>query len=572
MATADTLSLDFEGRVLVARAGQSVAAALLGAGECALRQTMSGDPRGVYCGMGVCFDCLVTIDGAPHRRACMTAARDGMSVRRDVPLAAAHATDEGATEVRERACDVLVVGGGPAGLAAAATAAGAGLDVVLVDERPKPGGQYYKQPATAAVRPDRQAEAGAARVAAAARAGVDILTDVAIWAASWPGSIAGIGRGTRWTFKPAHLLLATGAGEASVPFPGWTLPGVMTTGAAQGLVRSHGAVPGRRILVAGNGPLNLQTAVELRRAGVEVVAVCELAAAPSLRRFADLAVLAATAPDLMRDGLALRMRLAVAGVPMLYGTAIVAADGDGRVSRATVARIDAAGQPIGGSARSFDVDCLAVGYGFVPSNEISRALGCRHRFDDRFGELQVEKDSTGRTSVANVWVAGDCGGLGGARLAEAEGTLAAAAIARAMGRVAPSTMDAIERDSLRARDRALRFQQALWRVFDAPRLTDQLATPDCILCRCESVTVGAVRAALARDVRGIGAVKRLTRAGMGRCQGRGCARLLTAMAARAAGRSTGERDFFAPRLPVKPVTIGDAAAPGLPPLLGEARR
>lgn len=555
----------FSGRTIRASAGQSVAAALLASGEVTFRRTATDEPRGLFCGMGVCFDCMVTIDGKPHQRACMTALSDGMRIEPDRGLAAD--PSPGIMGARERSCDLLVIGGGPAGLAGATAAAQAGLDVVLVDERSALGGQYYKQPAgPAAPAPDAQARRGAARVDAARSAGVELLSGVAVWAAFDSGTIAAVSDDTRWLFRPKRLLLATGAYENAVPFPGWTLPGVMTTGAAQGLARAHGVVPGQRVVVAGNGPLNLQAACELKALGARIVAVVEAASRPSLRDIAAIGRLAVSAPDLLLAGLSMRARLAATGTPVIHASAVTAASGNGRVEQVTIAPIGSDGRVRDGRQHRLEADVLCVGYGFQPSNELSRALDCTHAFDQRFGHLRTDRDEDGRSSAAGVFVAGDAAGLGGARLAEIEGALAGLAIARDLGR--PAAAPARLRP---ARARARAFQDALWTLFAAPVLTDELATDDTLLCRCESVSFGQIRAAVAGGAGGLGAIKRLTRAGMGRCQGRLCGRIMVALCAKAANRLPTELDFFAPRTPARPVAIGTIAADSLPPMFGHEK-
>jgi NADPH-dependent 2,4-dienoyl-CoA reductase/sulfur reductase-like enzyme len=544
------LVVHFEGRPITGRPGDTVAAALTNAGELACREIENGGSRGLFCGMGVCQECLLTIDDVPGRRACMTAAKDGMRVERQP--ARPHledVADEPAQEDRELAPDLLVVGGGPAGMAAAATAAEAGLDVVLVDERPKLGGQYFKQPAAAVDerRLDGQFQAGRRLAERVRAAGVTVLGGTQVWGAFGPQEILATSAEARWTLRPRRLVLAAGAYERGVPLPGWTLPGVITTGAAQTLLRAHQVAPGRRVLVSGNGPLNMQVAAELVRAGVDVVALAELA--PVLRRIVATARMMAAAPDLIRDGLGYAATLRRARVPLMTGSAVVRCEGEGRVERATVAKI---GGPH--TARTFEVDAVCLGFGFLPSNELSRALGCRH--DVERHELVVGRDERGRTSVDGVWVVGDAGGIGGARLAQAAGVIAGADVARSLG-AKPPDVRAAERD----RNRSARFQAALWRLYEAPRLVDQLADDDTEICRCESVRKATVDAALDEDIAHIGALKRLTRAGMGGCQGRYCGTLLAEMAARRSNRALDEHAWFAPGAPFKPTPIAAIAEP-----------
>ncbi len=548
-AKGEAATIRLGGRPLACLAGDTVAAALVAAGELTCRLTQLGDPRGVFCGMGVCHDCVMLVDGVPLRT-CMTPVRDGMSVEVEVEAEARRPEPLGVhLEPIALEPDVLVVGAGPGGLAAAAAAAEAGARVLLVDERPKLGGQYFKQPSDAfdvderAL--DRQYRQGRELIGRVERAGATVLKGAQVWAAAGPHELLAVGEGCAYALRPRRLVLATGAYERGVPLPGWTLPGFLATGAAQTLLRAYQVLPGRRVLVSGNGPLNVQVAAELVHAGATVVALCETARPGSP---IPLAAMAATAPDLMLD--ALRYGAALRCVPKLFGHAVVRAQGDGRVERAVVARLDAAGRPVPGSERTLDVDAVCAGFGFLPSNELARSLGVRHAYDPRLGQLTAARDASGRTSVEDVWVVGDSGGTGGARLAKAVGLLAGAAAADA-----PAPAGA-ERD----RRRNERFQSALRRLYAGPRLVDQLATPDTPVCRCEGVTLRAVEEAFAGGVATIGALKRVTRAGMGRCQGRYCASILTELAARRTGRPLAEDAWFAPAVPFKPLPVGVVAA------------
>ena len=518
-------------------AGQTVLAALVAAGQMVCRTTAGGAPRGMFCGMGLCQDCILDIDGVPSQRACMTPVRAGMVV------AAAEARPEPTAAVADPEMvaltpEVLVIGGGAAGLAAAAVAAEAGLDVVLIDERSKLGGQFYKQPADGfriderAI--DKQFRNGRALIERVAASGVRCILGMTAWAAFGADEVWASSSTSSLGIRPKRVVLATGAYERGVPLPGWTLPGFVTTGAAQTLLRSYQIAPGSRVLLGGNGPLNLQVAAELIGAGVTVVALVEAAARLGPRTLASLASMAIAAPDLVRDGLAYRNTLRRAGVPTLHRHAIVRVEGRDAVKQARIAEIDDHGNPVPGTEKSFDADVVCAGYGFLPSNEIARAMECRHRFDERLGHLVAERDQHGRSSVAHVWIVGDSGGLGGARSAEAAGIIAGADVARDLGRTVQHDQEVRRAMAAVVRAGEGDSSPALWTLFRAPRIVDQLAEPDTILCRCRGrfpsrrCTRPWSTERLRRRVRS----KRLTRAGMGRCQGRYCGALLVELVAR----------------------------------------
>jgi NADPH-dependent 2,4-dienoyl-CoA reductase/sulfur reductase-like enzyme len=490
----------------------------------------------------------------------MTPVAEGMVVSRQPVLPdLASLAPEPPPVHREIACDVLVVGAGAAGMLAAAHAAEAGLDVLLADERPKLGGQFYKQPVGAVDEAalDPQYRAGRALVARLERSGATVLSQTTVWGAFGPHELAAYAPGESLVLRPRRLVLATGAYERGVPLPGWTLPGVMTTGAAQTLLRAYQVVPGRRVLVAGNGPLNMQVAAEIVRAGGTVAALAELAPRPVPGRVVAATRMLALAPDLIRDGFGYQATLRRAKVPTRHRTALVRAEGGASVERATIARIDEHGRAVPGTEETFAVDAICTGYGFLSSSELARAAGCRHAFDEQQGQLVVVHDGRGRTSVDDVWSIGDGAGVAGARVARALGTLAAVDVVRSLGLEPGEALLGEERSATRAHGRASRFQDALWQLYRGPRLDDRLAADETLVCRCENVTRSAIGAAVSERIEHVGAIKRATRAGMGGCQGRYCGVVAAAMSGRERGAALGERSLFAPSAPIRPARIGD---------------
>jgi NADPH-dependent 2,4-dienoyl-CoA reductase/sulfur reductase-like enzyme len=561
----ERIEFTFEGNPIAAYPGESLAAALIAAGISTFRKTRAAASRGPFCGMGVCGECRVLVNGSPVR-ACMEPARANAEVRIAPALAPAEGHASGApppNNWREIKTDVLIIGGGPAGLAAARVAAAAGLDVLVVDERRKPGGQYFKQPAEgfrvdeAAV--DAQFAEGMRLLRAARESGAKIVSDATVWGAFATDVIAAVIDGRTQLIRAQRLILATGAYERAVPVPGWTTPGVMTTGAAQTLLRAYQVAPGRRILIAGNGPLNLQVAYELARAGAEVVALVESAAAPFMSAPAAVLSMASTAPRLLATGLRQTLELRLRGVRTLYRHALVSVEGDDRVTRASVAKIGTNGRVVDGTRRSFDVDAVCVNYGFLPQNELARALGCAFDFEPLTASFVARRGADGRSSLPNVFIVGDAGGMRGARVALAQGALAGAAVAADLGR-GPVDVAAWKRELHKHH----RFQDALWQLFAGPALITQLADPGTVICRCEEVDRRTIEDRLDRRAGTFGAIKRTTRLGMGQCQGRYCATLCADMLRERIGQAPSADDFFAPRAPAKPVAIaqlaGDAGA------------
>jgi NADPH-dependent 2,4-dienoyl-CoA reductase/sulfur reductase-like enzyme len=371
---------------------------------------------------------------------------------------------------------VLVVGAGPAGIAAALEAAGAGCAVTLVDALPEPGGQIW--------RGQWHGKAGlaAGRLFRALRqSAVELRLGRRVITAPGPGRL-GLS-GPDGVEVPAYdrLVLATGARERFLPFPGWTLPGVLGAGGLQALVKGGLEVRGKRVVVAGSGPLLLAVAAHLRARGARLLAVAEQAPARAL---------AALASGMLARPRLLAQALPFITLPLRTGAWVTRAEGRDRLERVH----------LGG--RVLEADLLACGFGLVPNLDLAQMLGCALEAG------LVAVDSLQETSVAGVYAAGEATGVGGADKALAEGRvagLAAAGRADAARRLAPAA------ERARAWGRALDAAYAL-----RPELR-LLAEPGTILCRCEDVAVGAVQGfTRGRDAR------LHARCGMGRCQGRTC--------------------------------------------------
>jgi NADPH-dependent 2,4-dienoyl-CoA reductase/sulfur reductase-like enzyme len=556
-----TVDIEFEGKRIAARAGESLAAALIAHGIQSFRTTRCSAERGIFCGMGVCQDCLVEIDGKANQRACMTTVDRPLIVRRErharplAPAAASSGPPRTIDDIPIERPELLVIGAGPGGLSAAIAARSAGAEVVVVDERAQPGGQFFKQVAVRGgdvAAPDAQHMEGAELIARARAAGVDLRGGIIVWGAFEPNEYAATAGGRTVRFLPKAAIIATGGYERGWPVPGWTLPGVMTTGAAQSLWRTARRLPGRRVLIAGNGPLNLQLAAELIAGGAEVVAVVEASRRPGPTRLGALLSMLAASPALVRDGLRCHARCRSAKAKMIYGKVV------GTIERTAAGLAVRLASPEGllGEDR-FNVDVVCLGYGFEPSNELLRALGCGHDYDTKRRQLVTRCDSNGLTDVAGVHAIGDCTGLGGARVAVAQGTLAGLAAAEALGHAGTGRFSDMRRRAAADLARHRRFQRALWQLYASPGFAPSLADADTLICRCEEVSFAEIEEALAENLQEIGAVKRRTRAGMGRCQGRYCGPVIEALLAERFGRPRDAYSGFAPRPPVKPITIAD---------------
>lgn len=445
--------------------------------------------------------------------------------------------------------DLAVVGAGPAGLAATVEAARLGLRVVLLDAGDRPGGQYHRHPAPGlgAARPEalhHDWRAFARRTAALdghVRSGrVTYRPGCHVWTVvpegpDWRLHAVVTGDDTAVAVRARAVLLATGAYERQLPFPGWTLPGVVAAGGAQAMLKSGLVLPGHRVVVAGSGPLLLAVAGSLAAAGAHVPAVVE---AGSYLGYAGSVTTLLRNPAKLAEGALHGGALIRHGVRLLTRHAAVEAHGTDRVEAVTVARLDADWRPVPGTGRRVPCDAVAVGHGLVPQLELATALGCATRTAaDGTSALVLGADQS--TSVPGIWAAGEPGGVGGARLAVLEGESAARAVAGTLSGVRPLRAGAAAA-ARRRRDRLRGFAEAMGAVHRPGAGWTDWLREDTEICRCEEVPVARVTEAVetlgARDAR---TVKLFTRAGMGWCQGRTCGPAVAALAGRAPGAGPG---------------------------------
>ena len=454
------------------------------------------------------------------------------------------------------ATDVLVLGAGPAGVPAALAAARAGATVTVVDAAERPGGQYHRQLPAAFDAADPGALHHGWRAAADGFAAVtddDRIRHLA-GTRAWlierrDDHFAVHTTGThRGTVTARSLVLATGAAERVLPFPGWDLPGVLTVGAAQALIKGQGVRPGHRVVLAGTGALLLASASTLLRAGTNVLEVLD-ANGPGTWRSGGVRLLA---PGKAAEAAGYLGDLARTRTPYRPGRAVIAAEGDGRVEQVVVAEVDRDWHVVEGTRRTVDADALCVSYGFSPNVGIAASLGCELTGG---ATPAVVVDPLQRTSLPGLLAAGEVTGVAGSTTAAREGSIAGAAAAHACGFEVDRR--AVAREVFR-RDREQRFAQALARATPVRDGWISWLEDPTIVCRCEEVPYAHVRDAIddsgARDVR---SVKMTTRCGMGWCQASICGPNVVDLVRVATGQAPADAAGLSLRSIAEPVALGE---------------
>lgn len=449
--------------------------------------------------------------------------------------------------------DCAIIGAGPAGLAAACAARECGLEVALLDEQPAPGGQLFRNvesPLTQHILDETDKRTGLELVARFRESGTDYRPQSTVWAIEGH-TICFSRNGVSEHLSASHIILAPGGMERPVPFPGWTLPGVMGAGGMDILLRSaslpeiHANKP---IVLCGNGPLLLLLACHLLDAGAPVAAWLDtgdmgrrLAALPHmLPALGDRAYLA--------KGLRMARRVLTSRIPIIRNVRNVRAEGDGHVE--FVRYTDAKGE------QRLPAGMLLRHEGIIPRTHIPNALGLELTWDTVQRCWHPVTDMFGRTSCEHIAIAGDSAFVHGGDASLLKGRLAGIDAARRLHVISEAEADYRHAEALHGLRRLVRARGFLRHVF-APRPEIFEVPDETIVCRCENVSAGDIRAAVREGFTNVNEIKRFTRCGMGPCQGRMCGQALAEIAAQATGLSPQSVDMLHIRMPFRPVTLNE---------------
>jgi len=456
-----------------------------------------------------------------------------------------------------RRFDVVVIGAGPAGMRTAIGLRALNMTVLVVDEQAAPGGQIWRAVETVAATPTGQLlgaeyRAGADLAAQFRACGAAYEAQTQVWQIEPGWRVFLKCNGQAEAVQAAHVVLATGAQERPAPFPGWTLPGVLTVGAGQILLKTSRQIPAEPVWIAGSGPLPILYMAQLLRAGGKIAGWLDTSPSGGWRRALPWAGAALADWAEIGKGLTWLREIRHAGVRRVRGVTAFRALGDGQLQTLEY-------EQAGGHVTRVAASVLLAHEGVVPSVHMGLALNCTHSWNTQQSCLAPDLDIWGQTSQPGIYVAGDGAGIGGAKAACVRGELVALGIGLHMGRL--SSQDAAARAApvRKTLQRLLRLRPMLDALYP-PRADIATPSDDTIVCRCEELTAGDVRKAVAIAAPGPNQIKAFTRAGMGPCQGRQCGYTIAHIVAAAQERQVAEVGFYRIRPPLKPLTLGELAS------------
>ena len=456
-------------------------------------------------------------------------------------------------------CDIAVVGAGPAGLAAATLLAEHRVNVVLLDEQPAPGGQIYRNieglaasdPGLFAVLGPDYAR-GLDLIQRFRASPVDYRPGCSVWQITPDNEIWYSRAGQSRAVHARALILATGAIERPVPVPGWTLPGVMTGGALQILLKSAAVTPDRPFVLAGAGPLLLLLAKQYLDIGVRPVAVLDTSRSrnkwSALRHMPG--ALGSAGRKYLAKGMSLLSALRNSGVPVFNGVEDIAIEGSTRAEAVVFTSAK--------TCHRIAASVIGLHEGVLPSQQIARSLRCDFEWSEAQRSFRPVVDEWGRSSVKGVLIAGDGAGIGGALAAEHGGRVAALEALRQVGKISEHQRDEVGRPERRTQADHLAIRPLLDALYPPPR---QILHPadDVMICRCEEVRAGALRTVIGQGCQGPNQAKSFLRCGMGLCQGRLCGPTVSEIFAATGNRGVAEIGYYRIRPPLKPVTVKELA-------------
>ena len=451
--------------------------------------------------------------------------------------------------------ELVIIGAGAAGMAAAVTAAEQGIDVALFDEQAAVGGQIYRNIESTPEQRGQQLGKdylhGKQLAEAFRQSKIDYFPGSQVWSLTPQREIGIVRNNQTFYIQVEQVIVANGAMERPVPFPGWTLPGVMNAGAGQVLFKSAGVIPADGVVLAGSGPLLLLLASQYLNAGVEVKALLDTTPFANHLNALPYFPRALLAAHYLTKGLSLKQDLKRAGVPLLHGVSDLHAIGEDRLQSVSFKHQ--------GQQKSLETDLLLTHFGVIPHVWLTQAAACKHFWDTHQQCWRPSHNSWGQSSIKGILIAGDGGGINGAKAAEYAGRVAAIQAAYALGKIDKQQRQQLAGHHKKAVQRERHIRPFLEAWFKIPQELLSVPNNETLVCRCEEITAGQIRETIRNGHEDSNQVKFLTRCGMGPCQGRQCSNAVAHIVAAETGKSVQQAGLYRGRPPVTPLTLGQLA-------------
>jgi thioredoxin reductase len=570
------MSIRVDGKEVEVYPGETLAAAIMNEFGIGYRETLNGEKRGPVCQMGVCYECSVHVNGLGKVRACMTTVEDGMEIKTREDGNSSAFVDDYAVKIptvlpqmhdadtSTEPYDVIIIGAGPAGMGAADELAGHDLRIVVLDEQAQAGGQIYRRPL-----PEFQDEGSRnSRVDKATRhRDIDWVFRAQVWGifpkmqdgktSSSPeeAELFEICMEGKRSLLARRIILATGAYDRLVAFPGWQSPGVMSAGGIQLLLKSQGMLAGERIALAGSHPFLLIVAQQILKNGGQVTGITFAQPFPRIGDLIRYGVQSLKRVKKIKELLSALWMIRKANVPITYGRVPIQFQGNAEVQEATFAKVTDQHRVSPDDETKVECDVLGLCFGFNASSELARQVGCGMEYNLHKGGWIAKHNEVMQSTLPRVYVAGEITGVGGAELSELEGRLAGCGVLATSGAEQPAKIKKL----MKAKKSWTGFADLLNEAtaLEPSVYRDLLRDPQTYICKCEQVTAGVVTETLEQHpyLETMNTIKLYTRCGMGLCQGRYCENTLAAFL-HDPGKAV-EVGSFTARNPVKPVSISE---------------
>ena len=449
----------------------------------------------------------------------------------------------------------IVIGGGPAGMAAAIELDQAGVNTVIIDQSFELGGTIYHRGLAdsdngISFRSHKLSRGKALKQNVYKGKRITVLTGATVWEAASAGVLNIEHMGRTLEARYDVLIICEGAQERVIPCNGWTLPGVYTLGGLQKFANIQGVIPKGRVLLAGSGPLLIPTAATLANLGANVVGLYE---AGNPKKLYGLLLGMLNWPRLIPETLKFLPPLVSKCKYPKFGWTLANLRGGERVQEATVVKLDDSGMPIFGSEKIIEVDAVGIGFGLQPVARLPRMLGCEINYNRSCLYFSPRTDFWGKSSLSNVYIAGDGAAIGGADWSEVQGRLSGLHAAYTLNAINGPAFQKMSSKWKKAKQKLQRYLKHFYESFTPSEAQYRMIAPDTVICRCEGLTIREIRARIESGENSLTGLKKI-RLGMGVCQGRGCEGTVAELL-RLSGISAGRITPFNLRPPLFPIRL-----------------